>query len=345
MNTNDLRFPDGVRQLYVPRLNTVSKSFPDGLRGLLHTSEDFIPVGLNQGGCFELIFYDISEALAALAGDINRLACASIETLNAISEIPTQKRFLAWQLVEYYYAAFYSAHCMLKICGFGTIQLDDRIIQSIKKRALLFGEELPTITKGIYCADIRPIESKIVFYDVSRYDDSHHGLWNRYVDFLNVLTGMSISTNSLDSNCIRKRESAEPYPQSVYSQLPRQDADQIIGRVDHVKAVLNTKGNNNWLSQIRNSINYNHSHGVWYPYKGYSDEYEMLVYMRSMYSINSLNKCFLTTEGELELVRYAKCCQQINAFNRELIIDLSIRHPDNKSFLKNGPLAYLNLYA
>lgn len=77
-----------ARHLYVPRLNTLSNCSSIGLRAWLSESENYIPIKLPLSGCFEIDFYDISEALSALAHDIVRLTCASFETVDAISEIP-----------------------------------------------------------------------------------------------------------------------------------------------------------------------------------------------------------------------------------------------------------------
>lgn len=344
MDTNEHYFADGVRQLYVPRLNALSSCSSIGLRTWLSESENYIPVSLSAPGCFEVDFYDISEALSAWAHDIVRLTCASFETVDAITEIPNQRKFLAWPLVEYYYSAFYSAHSTLKICGFGLIQLNGQIIRQIERRAETLSAELSHLSQGTYCVNISPSESKMVFYLVSKYNDSHRGLWHRYYDFLNVLSGFSVSTDALDSNCIRTRRASEAYPQSVYAQLPQHDAEIVAGRIECVKSVLNKRGDCNWLSWVRNSINYNHAFGIWYPYKSFKGEYEKLIPMRGLYRRNSLDDNLISTGKESELVQFVKCCQQINAFNLDLIKDLSVRHPENKSFLKKGPLAYLNLH-
>lgn len=93
MDTNEHYFADGARHLYVPRLNTLSNCSSIGLRAWLSESENYIPIKLPLSGCFEIDFYDISEALSALAHDIVRLTCASFETVDAISEIPNQRKF------------------------------------------------------------------------------------------------------------------------------------------------------------------------------------------------------------------------------------------------------------
>ena len=252
-------------------------------------SSNFIPSGGGQKDYFELTLYDINEFLACWAGDIVRTTCASIETITGITESQPNKKFLAWQLVQFYYSAFYAAHASLKICGFGLVQLDKRIIQNIISRAHSLGISMVnSIEKGIYCVNIDVSSSKVIFYRVNKYDDSHRGLWKRYTDFIDILRGSSVVTGQFDSNCIRPREIAEDYPLSIYSQLPMIDAQIIVGRVEAVRASINKRGDSNWLSWIRNSINYNQAFGVWFPYTDYQDQYSKLVSMKELYLGNSL---------------------------------------------------------
>lgn len=114
MGDVDINFSDGVRQLYMPSLNTVSKTVV-GLREWLGKSSNFIPNSVGRTDAVELVLYDSLEALSAIAGDIIRLSSASLETARNISVPHINRRFLAWKMVEKYYSAFYSAHCLLKI--------------------------------------------------------------------------------------------------------------------------------------------------------------------------------------------------------------------------------------
>ena len=138
------------------------------------------------------------------------------------------RKFLAWDLVKYYYSAFFSAHSTLKICGFGLIHLDHEIVCNIQRRASTLGVTFPPISQGVDCFRIDVIASKVTFFKVSKYDDSHKGLWHRYIDFLNVLSGVSIETENLDTNCIRRNESGKRPQKCVYSQMPLTDAETIV---------------------------------------------------------------------------------------------------------------------
>ena len=87
METKEIDITDGMRQLYIPRLNMVSKCTEESLRTWLANNDSFVPSSSGLGDSFELVFYDISTFLSCLASDISRLSCASIESLNNINEV------------------------------------------------------------------------------------------------------------------------------------------------------------------------------------------------------------------------------------------------------------------
>lgn len=269
---NNTEFSDAVRQLYVPHLNSISNHSDCGIRGLLLLSENFTILPSIQRNCFTISFYNVDDFLSALASDIVRLSSAAFETIEDLTTSKKNKKFLAWQMVQYYYAAFYAAHSILKICSFGLVQLDNRILQKVKYRADAFNIPFGCMESGVYCMSIDG--PSVTFFKVHRYDDSHRGLWTRYLDFLGVLTGINVVTGEFDSKCIRLREESDSQTLSVYNQLSASDAETVVARLDLLRETLTTNGDNNWLSSIRNQINYNHCFGVWYPYKGYLDSYE-----------------------------------------------------------------------
>lgn len=342
--TLNIKFSDGVRHLYLPKLNTISQLTDNGMRYWLANSDSYFPLTTATSDFFEVEFYDLVEFLSPWASDINRLSCAFIETVTNIQESSKNKKFLAWNLINYYYSAFFSAHSILKILGFGLIQINDAITHKLKIRANIMGQQFPNVSSGIYCISIDPCRNRAVFYKVRRYDDSHRGLWKRFSDFLNVLTGIAITTGNYDANCIITRPAAAPHPLSIYSNMPSGEATAVVSMLDDLKKVLNTNGDNNWLSATRHLINYNHEFGIWFPYKSYHKQYDKITNLNDWYNIAPLNSKF-DTSSEEGLVKFVKISQLINSMNFDILSDLCRRHPTNKSFLKNGFFAYDKLYA
>lgn len=338
-----IQMTDGLRQLYCPRLNTVSRTADFGIRGWLMQEGNYIATNTSFDNCIELALYDDMPLLYSLAKDIDRLTCAAIETLASVHANAQNAKFLAWQMVQTYYAAFYAAHSTLKVCGMGLTQIDNNILQSVKRRANAQGITLPPLKAGMYCLDWDAHISKVRMYTVTRYDDSHRGLWQRYADFLRLLCGTHIRTNEPNSNCIRIRQDSESRSQSVYSQLPLADAQLLVERLELLSQTLNKKGDENWLSYIRNEINYSHSLGVWHPYARHHEQYTRILDKRDLYMINSLDDGFKQLD-DCDLMKFYKGCHLVVSINREIVLDLVARHPKNKSFLKNGSLYLLNTH-
>lgn len=335
-----VRVTDGFRHLYCSRLNTIERVHEYGLRTWLLLDDGFIPTLESSSGALELQLYDGNIPLACLAKDINRLSCAAVETLSEIRESEASKKFIAWQLVQTYYAAFYAAHSTLKICSFGLTQIDSNTFQNIRKKANLYGISLPQMKAGMYCVDFDSNVSKIKIYNISRYDDSHRGLWQRYIDLIKTLCGTHIRTNSIGSDCIRIRNGDEDAIHSIYSHLPITDSEIIVSRLEAIKDLLNKHGDGNWLSTFRNNLNYNHGYGVWFPYTQHQNEYLRVLEKRELFKTDPLDNQF-DFAHDFEIMQFYKCCHLIVSINRELIEDLGNRNSQNKSFLKNGVLHLL----
>lgn len=343
MSNSKIHFSDGVRHLYVPGLNEVAIPHKEGIRSWLANSSNFVPKSSASDGYFEVTIYDYEEVMSVLAHDINRLSCAAVETINHISPLAQNEKSMAWNLIKYYYSAFYSAHSLLKILGFGLTSIDGTIIESLRKKCIANGLSNPIIKSGIYCVDVSRSEQVLRAYKVNRYDDSHRGMWKRYVDLLNVLEGVSVTTSSYDATCVRVRKKTEPYPMSLLSNLAPQDANGLLVRIKDVCDSLNIRGDSNWLSFVRNTVNYNHGLGVWFPYKDIDKNYSKITELKKLYQSSILDAAYDCGVGQ-DLVTFVKVCQMINSMNYDVIVDLSSRHPKNKSFLKNGVLSYEKHY-
>lgn len=343
MTTSSIDITDGIRQLYIPRLNNVAKIANVGLRMWLSKEDSFIPSYLGKDDTFELQFYDFSVFLSCVACDISRLSTASIESLFSIKESEVNRKSLAWELIKYYYSAFYAAHSTLKICNLGLIQLDSVIINNIIRRASTLGIPLSKISRGIYCFKTDAKNEKVFFFRLSKYDDSHRGVWKRYIDLFDILTGVSVETQNLGVNSIIKNTKAQS-SQSIYSQMNLADAEKIVSVLDSLKCVLNKRGDANWLSSVRNDVNYNHHFGVWFPYKQYEESNMILPKMKGYFMLSPLDKKF-NLDSSSTLLEFVNSCQLVNSINYSILSDLIKRHPANKSFVLNGPVSFVKLHA
>lgn len=339
----NVNFSDCVRHLYLPKLNQVKKTLSYGIREWLNRDKHYI-VTETGNNYIKIIYYDESELLGALAYDISRLSCAFLETITNIKESTINDKFLAWILIQYYYSAFYSAHSIIKILGFGLVQLDNIIINKLCNIASVGGIAWQLKAKpGIYCIHFDNQNQEIILYNIRRYDDSHRGLWKRFFDVINIITGEYITSNTYEKDCIRLRNSNEAYPLSLFNKIEHQDALESIQRLDELKYNLNTNGDSNWLSGIRNKVNYNHGMGSWFPYQDGFASYKKVVKLKSVCFDNFLSDSFCTKIDD-HLIKYIKTCQLINSLNFDILCDLKNRNPDGKSFLQEHVFRFYSEY-
>lgn len=336
-----MNFIDGIRHLYLFGLNDIASIPPLGIKYWLGKTDNIIP-HIYESAHFDIVFYDINEILSHYASDINRVSCASLETIFRMGSISNEKS-IGWDLIQYYYSGFYSAHSIMKILGFGLVNLDDYAIRNIERRFFACNGFHKTLSRGVYCFHVDHNKKTASFYKNPKYDDSHKGAWTRFSDLLQVLTGKLVVEEKDNMNCVRVRNRDEPFPLSIYHQLPQNDAQVLIERIESLLKVMNLYGNYNYFSSIRNKINYAHSYGVWYPYKLYNRQYDRISTMKDFCFKQPLDSVFASRE-EIELIYFVKYLQFINCINFSILDDLLTRNSNNKSFLKNNFISFKNKY-
>ena len=184
------------------------------------------------------------ELRQALANDFNRLTLAAFESAAGVAPDPFVPRSLAWGSIRAYYSAFFAAHGLMRLFGTACVQLEDEHVDQIFAAAQTFGKAgtLSALDAGFFAAEISPSFHSITF---RRLRDSHRDTWST---LLAVLTAVESSIANASALSAQKLEAA-----ALVS-----DARSGLTHASSAKG--------NWLSTVRNSINYRHAHGVWFPY-------------------------------------------------------------------------------
>lgn len=189
---------------------------------------------------------DTSYLQAAYANDCNRMAMATIETAAGLQADPAMGKSGAWGVIRSYYAAFFAAHSIMRMFGISCSQLEQPHTNKIYEIADLVGKtgSLNSVEKGFYSIETEPNSTNIYF---KKYKDPHRDTWARFLRLLDSLSDESRNISTLSKYKI-----------------------ETIDILNHIKSGItrsrcHDKGN--WLSVIRNSVNYQQSHGVWYPYE------------------------------------------------------------------------------
>jgi hypothetical protein len=201
------------------------------------------------GTSFSLCASDPAQLKQALANDLNRLASAAFESAAGIGPDPALPRSLAWGSVRSYYSAFFAAHAFIRLFGTACIQLDGEHVSQMLKAAKVMGRSggLTAFDSGFFSASIDSNFENVTF---SRLKDSHKDTWATLMSVIDFLEAFLPNATALSSHKI-----------------------EASGILSNLKTQLTHSGSpkGNWLSTMRNSINYRQSHGTWFPYNKTAD--------------------------------------------------------------------------
>jgi hypothetical protein len=190
----------------------------------------------------ELSFPDSREICQAFAGEIIRMTLASLETLISISGVSRLPRSRAWSVVQWYYAAFYSAHAILRMCGTSLIQLEAGHVRDIRIISDLYGYQ-SQMQSGFHL--VRVQGQCLLLNKMSGTGGSHEFLWSTFSSFLGQVGSDLLASGGAS-----------------------RDVQEFVLCLDNLRSVLNQQPSRSgaWLSMIRNQVNYRHQLGVWFPY-------------------------------------------------------------------------------
>ncbi|MFN5397619.1 MAG: hypothetical protein ACK5RE_09325 [Pseudanabaena sp.] len=280
------------------------------------SSESFILEISNTNG---------NPLINAFAFDCNRMASASFESMWLISKSELFPKSTGWLVIQSYYSAFFAAHSILRMFGISCSQLDPTAIKEVSKIADLFSQRPAgvNIKTGYYKCSYDHIRHKLNCEHLKASGGgSHENFWKTfYREFKNI------STQILSS-----------------SLLPIADAQKVSGQIEAMCLNLCRNGMNggNWLSHIRNKVNYQHEFNCWFPYQGVSNRYISELYETSQTWLTDPMQINLTATHEILL--FHRTCNFIVSLCRTLVEYMSDRCSQGrkKSYLADGSINLLN---
>ncbi|WP_434132782.1 hypothetical protein [Enterobacter cloacae] len=263
---------------------------------------------------FTFYIGDKEKLLRSIAFDISRMSIATFESIYYISSEHELPRSTAWPLIRSYYAAFFAAHTILRIFGYAVIQLEkgqsDKLGNALKYHAI---PPKSSIGDGLHLVILH---KDLTSFSIQKLNNgSHEDTWLVLSELLT-----KISTDFLiDKN-----------PVSI------QKKQDLFGKIDTLVKIMKSHPCHhraNWLSRLRNEINYQHKHGTWYPHEK-SKNFRDNVF-------NNLNSWCKEPRIQLnekahQLDKYTQACTFLVSLTRELIYDILDRNPSDESFLKSS---------
>jgi len=267
---------------------------------------------------FDLFVPDVAPLIEAYASDANRMSCSAFETIVSIAAIPELRRSLAWLAIKCYYAAFYSAHAFLRLQGISCTQLDSSEVIRIASVAQAYGFGGSRISAGFHSVSFSPDRRSLAFRNAGKDGGgSHEALWFEFEKALAKVEDVITAS-----------------PLLADERLP------VLTKLNDLRKILFNAGcrRANWLSKIRNEINYRHAHGVWFPHRSSNNINRYLDLIRTSLSIDP-------SQNELDedetLESFVKVCLFIVNVTRCTVIDMAKSHPTGDSFQSAGPMIVL----
>ena len=312
-----------IRQFWLPGLNSISGNIIKGLSGWFADSE-FQVYAQIRSDSFILTTGSSDSLVAAFAADVNRCSMAAFESALQIQPTRYFPKSLGWLVIQSYYSAFFAAHSLLRVLGTGFAQLDRQQARAVTTIADLFGMANGTsVEAGYYkCTYDSAYNSLKCEKANSTGGGVHEAFWSVFYNRVRELSTdvLSSKTGVTKDNQIVGVKLAELAENLSYSSF----------------------SSGNWLSHIRNIVNYNQRLSVWFPYSG------QLAYVKQLFKsqktwLQDAMTINLSLHGHQDLMRFQQTCNFLIAMCREIALDMSNRCPTGRSFHYFGSVALLNL--
>lgn len=175
--------------------------------------------------------------------DAFKFSSHAAQTFYEFEKTTAYEKLTSWRIIQIYYAAFFSAHAILRFFGRSFSHLESGHISFLKNRCFTEVGYTPAISSSYYLISFNPDLKDVGFV---RYDESHKDLWKC---FLALVT-------ELEMEVLKGRASEERL-------------QGLSAYFSDIKDSLTDRGQfsaGNWLSVVRNEVNYKSLEGVWFPF-------------------------------------------------------------------------------
>lgn len=239
------------RQLWLPGVARGKIRYKGGVREWIRSGEWSLNANLTKKRA-QISLYTVDDFVDATLSDAIRQSIAAFESARAVECYFAEPKSYAWQFISYYYAGYFAANALMRLCGYGCTNLYQIECAEINQQALLYGvggtNESNKITPGVYFTSISLQGTP--YWSLSQVGGKggvHIQFWIAFLHFLDDLDKY-IKTSS----------------------LPKSDRDAARGELSNLISGLkhSSTQNGSWLSEVRNAMNYRLEYGTWFPYEG-----------------------------------------------------------------------------
>lgn len=205
----------------------------------------YVPEVNASTGAVELASITTVDLVPYLSFDFERFALASAESLLIANIEHTGHKLASWPLLKLYYSAFFAAHAVMRSQGAGVIKIERNHVTKINQFLSIMGVSSNNLTPGmyIYRLDMSARSSpRMTFSPHGAGGGVHEAFWKSFCEFLDDRASTAVSTGAVD-------------------------AQNLVSGSEEIRRAVSgsTTNSGSWISAMRNDINYQHKHAVWYP--------------------------------------------------------------------------------
>lgn len=191
-----------------------------------------------------LFCQSVDEVKKCFSLDAFRFAAHSAQTVYELEKSSAYTKLTSWRMIQTYYAAYFAAHAVLRFFGCSFSHLEAGHVRFLKDRCTSEVGYSPNLPSTYYLISLSPETRSLSF---ERFNESHKDLWKC---FLALLQRVSNDSLSLRASEVRRQSISKKFADLA-------DALSARGRFPA----------GNWLSLMRNEVNYKSLHGVWFPFE------------------------------------------------------------------------------
>lgn len=313
---------DAIRPFWISGLNDITGNVTKDMAAWFCDREYQVYDSLRPNS-FILSVAREDPLLSAFAFDCNRMAVAAFESIAAVHRISSFPKSIAWLVIKSYYAAFFSAHAILRMLGISYSKIDSPQASSVYMIADLFGKTNDqSVSKGYYECAYHSADKKLICAKIGGSGGgAHESFWTSFFQRMRKLSNDILSIDGFATS-----------------------SQQVSAKLSELCENLSFAHCNNgsWLSFIRNGVNYRHHFGAWYPYRDYKSYYDRLYDNCTSWKSDPMAINLRLAQGRT-IERFQATCSFIIGLCSVLVSDMAKRCSLGKSFHRYGSMAFLNL--
>jgi len=248
------------RDCWLPGVLRRQPGFSGGLRDWLASCQWDPEAGMTKKKV-SMAIHSTDAFADACVNDAIRLASVAFESAAAREPRAGNASACAWQFIKYYYAGYFAANALMRLCGHASTNLGAVDCTSINEQAALYSvgghDDRNKLAPGVFNVQFNGGRTPhVMLWSASGKGGAHVQFWSGFQKFL-----------------VSLRQDIRA------STAPPAERDAALAELAALTAELQRDGNSNgaWLSEMRNSVNYRFEHGLWYPYENSSADAETLL--------------------------------------------------------------------